>query len=73
MEYSSENGIPSNHWESKKKPATIAVAGFLILVEVRGVEPLSESTLTGLSPGAVKFLHSLPVMALNRHHSSVES
>ena len=25
------------------------------LVEMRGVEPLSESALTGLSPGAVKF------------------
>ena len=29
------------------------------VVEVRGVEPLSESTLTGTSPGADDYLHSL--------------
>ena len=29
------------------------------LVELRGIEPLSESNLTGLSPGAVCYLHSL--------------
>ena len=29
------------------------------MVEVRGVEPLSESTLTGTSPGADDCLHSL--------------
>ena len=38
-------------------PAT--KAGLLFLVEVRGVEPLSESTLTGTSPGADGCLHSL--------------
>ena len=30
------------------------------MVEVRGVEPLSESTLTGLSPGADGYCGSLP-------------
>ncbi len=30
-----------------------------ILVEMRGIEPLSESTLTGTSPGADGNLHSL--------------
>lgn len=29
------------------------------LMELRGIEPLSESNLTGLSPGAVCYLHSL--------------
>ena len=29
------------------------------MVELRGIEPLSESNLTGLSPGAVSYLHSL--------------
>ncbi len=29
------------------------------MVELRGIEPLSESNLTGLSPGAVCYLHSL--------------
>ncbi len=43
------------------------------LVELRGVEPLSESTLTGPSPGAGQFQHSLPGQALARLHSSVES
>ena len=31
----------------------IGVRPNLVLVEARGVEPLSESALTGLSPGAV--------------------
>lgn len=43
------------------------------LVELRGVEPLSESTLTGPSPGAGQFQHSLPAQALARLSSSVES
>ena len=43
----------------------IETAGLLVeirlfLVEVRGVEPLSESTLTGLSPGADGYSGSLP-------------
>ena len=29
------------------------------LVEARGVEPLSENTSTGTSPGAFGYLHSL--------------
>ena len=29
------------------------------MVELRGIEPLSESNLTGFSPGAVCYLHSL--------------
>lgn len=45
----------------------------VLLVELRGVEPLSESTLTGPSPGAGQFQHSLPAQALARLSSSVES
>ena len=30
-----------------------------LLVELRGIEPLSESNLTGFSPGAVCYFHSL--------------
>ena len=29
------------------------------VVELRGIEPLSENSLTGLSPGADDYLHSL--------------
>ena len=43
------------------------------MVEARGVEPLSESALTGLSPGAVTFQHSLLAQAHNRLRDSVES
>ena len=32
---------------------------FASKMDQRGVEPLSESNLTGLSPGAVCYLHSL--------------
>ena len=38
---------------TRKTPQPLRLRGFL-LVEARGVEPLSESTLTGLSPGAVR-------------------
>ena len=41
---------------NKRKPRlTVAVWRGFNLVELRGVEPLSESALTGLSPGAVRF------------------
>ena len=44
-----------------------------IMVEARGVEPLSESALTGLSPGAAMFQHSLLAQTHNRLRDSVES
>ena len=31
----------------------------IVVVELRGIEPLSENSLTGLSPGADDCLHSL--------------
>lgn len=54
-----------------QKPAWFLA--FSYVVELRGVEPLSESTLTGPSPGAGQFQHSLPAQALARLSSSVES
>ena len=39
----------------RKTRQTVAVWRVLDLVELRGVEPLSESASTGLSPGAVRF------------------
>ena len=45
----------------------------LLLVEVRGIEPLSESNLEGTSPGAVCYLHSLTVPGTNTLHSLVAS
>ena len=35
------------------------------VVEMRGVEPLSESNLTGLSPGAVYYFNSLILPGIN--------
>ena len=35
------------------------------MVEVRGIEPLSESNLEGTSPGAVCYLHSLTAPGTN--------
>lgn len=32
---------------------------FVFGMELRGIEPLSESNLTGFSPGAVCYFHSL--------------
>ena len=43
------------------------------LVEVGGVEPPSESTLTGLSPGAVRFQNALPAKTPDRLCGLVES
>ena len=43
------------------------------LVEVGGVEPPSESTLTGLSPGAVRFQNSRPAKTPDRLCGLVES
>ena len=43
------------------------------MVEAAGIEPASESALTGLSPGAAAFQHSLLTVARGRHSDSVES
>ena len=46
---------------------------FDFMVELRGVEPLSESALTRPSPGAGQIQDSRPVQALPRLHGLVES
>ena len=43
------------------------------MVEPRGIEPLSESNLEGLSPGAVCYLHSLIPAGTNTLWESVAS
>ena len=57
----------------QRKRTALACSSAVQMVELRGVEPLSESTLTGLSPGAVRFQHSLPAKTPDRLCSSVES
>ena len=57
----------------QRKRTALACSSAVQMVELRGVEPLSESTLTGLSPGAVRFQHSLPAQTPDRLRSSVES
>ena len=42
-----------------KIPEAVGASGISDLVEARGVEPLSENTSTGTSPGAFDYLHSL--------------
>ena len=44
-----------------------------IMVEPRGIEPLSEGNLTRLSPGAVCYLHSLCPAGTNTLRTSVAS
>ena len=44
-----------------------------LLVEMRGIEPLSESNLEGLSSGAVCYLHSLILPGTNTLQESVAS
>lgn len=43
------------------------------LVEPRGIEPLSENSFTGLSPGAVRFQNSRPAKTPDRLCGLVES
>ena len=43
------------------------------MVEPRGIEPLSEGNLDGLSPGAVCYLHSLTVPGTNTLYGLVAS
>ncbi len=45
----------------------------LFLVEVRGIEPLSEGNLERLSPGAVCYLHSLIPAGTNTLRNLVAS
>ena len=56
----------------KKPPLPVDKGGFF-MVEVRGIEPLSESNLEGLSPGAVCYLHSLTESGANTLHGLVAS
>ena len=43
----------------RKGKAPVKSKDFTGVVELRGIEPLSESSLTGSSPGADDYLHSL--------------
>ena len=54
----SPRALGFNSPERSKQTAHLT-GGLFILVEMRGVEPLSESTLTKTSPGADGDLHSL--------------
>ena len=45
----------------------------VLLVEPRGIEPLSESNLEGTSPGAVCYLHSLIPAGTNTLRNLVAS
>ena len=47
--------------------------GGFVLVEMRGIEPLSESNLEGTSPGAVCYLHSLTPAGTNTLRNLVAS
>ena len=53
--HSRSRSTPQNN--QNKQPTL--TGGLPVLVEMRGVEPLSESTLTGTSPGADGCLRSL--------------
>ena len=63
--------IPLFEYFTKKQNHPIG--WFCFLVEPRGIEPLSESNLEGLSPGAVYYLHSLDRTGTNTLTASVAS
>ena len=63
---------PSSEYQYHKKAPTMIGGGFL-MVEMRGIEPLSESNLERLSPGAVCYLHSLTLPGTNTLQSLVAS
>ena len=57
----------------QRKRTALACSSAVQMVELRGVEPLSESALTRPSPGAGQIQDSRPVQALPRLHGLVES
>ena len=61
---------PSTHWNIKKNPCNLCGCRGSHLVEVGGVEPPSESTLTELSPGAGGYCGSLPSCSLSRRQAA---
>ena len=67
-----ENKNESNQ-KSKKKPKPKSAWAWVNLVEMRGIEPLSESNLERTSPGAVCYLHSLFPTETNILRESVAS
>ena len=58
-------------WDQIKSPLQQEQAFYL--VELRGIEPLSENNLTGLSSGTVCYLHSLTEAGTNTLIGLVES
>jgi len=54
--------------QAKTAQSLAALCGFQYLVEVRGVEPLSENASTKISPGAVDSLHSLTCAWIRQTH-----
>lgn len=58
---------------SAQKSHHLHGGSFDLLVELRGIEPLSESNLTGTSPGADDHLHSLTVPGIVTLYSLVAS
>ena len=51
--------MPQGFWDIEKSTMVSYQNHRAYMVELRGIEPLSESNLTRLSPGAVCYLHSL--------------
>ena len=58
------NAVPIKNTASRR---------YFLLVELRGIEPLSESNLEGTSPGAVCYLHSLILAGTNTLQDLVAS
>jgi hypothetical protein len=48
-------GKPANPCKYKKNPVTIAITGFFVLVEARGVEPLQKMDKNLANTGFINF------------------
>ena len=70
-ELSIKNGTVTMH--NQQKPPEPNDSGGFEVVEMRGIEPLSEGNLEGTSPGAVCYLHSLRPAGTNTLRPSVAS
>jgi hypothetical protein len=55
------NGLLARYEKATARLAEVSAVSILsfLMVELRGIEPLSENNSTGLSPGEVCYLHSL--------------
>ena len=60
---------PESPRKRRKNPPIVMIGGFVVLVEMTGVEPVSENPFIQLSPGAAELLNLPREIAVRRAKS----